>query len=55
MKKLYVSPKVRAVNIRTDRMIAGSWDEEDTGSVNPTPGGQGSYGSKEEEEYDFGW
>ena len=35
-------------------MIAGSWDKDDTSGINPTPGGQGSFGAKEEET-SFGW
>ena len=53
MKKLYESPKVRAVTISTNEMIAGSWDKEDTGGINPTPGGQGSFGSKEDNDDDL--
>mgnify|MGYP003292007933 CR=1 FL=1 len=54
MRKLYVSPKVWAVTISTNAMIAGSWDKDDTSGVNPTPGGQGSFGAKEEDS-SFGW
>lgn len=54
MKKFYVSPKVRVVAVSTNAMIAGSWDKDDTSGVNPTPGGQGSFGAKEEENF-FGW
>ena len=54
MRKLYVSPKVWAVTISTNEMIAGSWDKDDTSGVNPTPGGQGSFGAKDDE-YFFGW
>ena len=54
MKKFYVSPNMQVVAVRTNRMLANSWDKEDTGGIDPTPGGQGSFGSKEEE-LDFGW
>ncbi len=54
MKKLYENPKVRVMNVRTNKMLASSWDKEDTSGINPNPGGQGSFGSKEEDYY-FGW
>ncbi len=57
MKKFYVSPNVRVVTVKTNKMmmLVDSWDEEDTGGVDPTPGGQGNFGSKEEEYSYFGW
>ena len=55
MKKFYVSPNVRVVTVKTKMMmLANSWDKEDTGGIDSNPGGQGSFGSKEEE-LDFGW
>lgn len=54
MKKFYVSPNMQVVAVRTNKMLASSWDKDDTGEINPNPGGQGSFGSKEEFS-DFGW
>ena len=49
MKKFYESPMMRTVIVGTNTMLAGSWKKEDTGGINPNPGGQGSFGSKEDD------
>lgn len=54
MKKFYVSPNMQVEAVRTNKMLAGSWDKDDTSGIDPTPGSQGSFGSKEEE-LDFVW
>lgn len=54
MKRQYILPQCEVYRLKTDGVIlTDSWNQDDTGGISDTPGGQSDFNSKDNDE--FGW